>query len=250
MLTFSGYLSVIFSLIIFLPLFFWWQIPFYLIAAFSGQLIALIIVFTSKVRLKLFLFVILVISTTYFYYSNWVSIKRHNSSVADISVGLDYQVADIVFSYRDFKFYSSANSLLPISDPIYSLNQTSGKVALGRFKDLRGRIFSVAILSTDNLLTSSGWSANRILMRRLTSILRQREEPVIVILNSNLPAGSDLLKLFMFQARLDSLASLDPIRTLFGFNGTMLLGREVNFSKSNDSSIFYVDFQEHKELSN
>lgn len=231
-----------------MPHFFWWQIPLSQFGVLLAHIAIVSVCICHRSKIRNISAVFLICSILNFYYSNWARISETSRNQGSIEISLGGKSSDLTVSFHPPGFVLQTKTLKLISDPVYSLNQDFGSVAIGQFEDIKGKAVTIAILETENLLSEQAWFGNNILMRRLTSILRQRKEPVVVILKANVAAGSPLIEKFMYQARLDVKASLNSWKTLIGMKAPLLLGRGLEFSRNPDSSQeedfeFYFDIK-------
>ena len=230
LLTFLGFITVFLSTLLYLPPFSWLQIPLALIGIVFAHLVFAGMIFGDKSKLKYFLMFVLSLTLFNFYLSNWASAPKNTENAGAIQVSLGANSADINIS-KNVENVSIKSTLFNlVEEPVVNLGQALGKVALSRYRRADGTSFAIVYIESEKLISAQGWAKNKILMRRLGSKLRQLKEPILVVLNCPLSAGSSLLQQFMFQARLEVKASLNPWKSLIGMKAPMLLGREVNFS--------------------
>lgn len=237
-------IAIALSLLFFLPTLFWWQIPVSLTGILICHLILITLLLKFRSGVSRIQIIILVSLITCFYLIGLCQKPEKGNCNKSISFADSEKHADIKFIQESLGFLVDSSSVSVTAEMIYSLNQELGKVALGQFKFVDGKVLNLAYLENDRLYTRQGWAKNRILMRRLSAILRQKQEPVVVILNSAIPAGSTLVNEFMYQARLEDKTSFSKWSSLFGKKNKLLLGRGVRFCSEaeEDSGKFSVFF--------
>lgn len=227
--TITWLLLAVLPFLCFSPSLVWWQIPLSVVGFILLQLLLFGSIFSAKIRPSVPIGVLILFSIASFYYGNWDTTFSKTDKVETISLSLNGSSADLqVFTDPDLVTIRS-NQINKVAGEIITVNQVFGKVKIVKLEDSGGQVFSVAAIETDKLFSKIGWFKSKIFLRRITSILRQREEPLLVIIRSSLPAGSSLINAFMFQARLETRIPLNNWQSLVALNNTLVLARGIRF---------------------
>lgn len=223
-----GVLTLSLVLLGFLPHLFWWQQYLPIFAILLMHLLVLFALINQRARKTVIIVGLEIVCLAWFYSRIWSQPSTESScSVAlPIVQGEGLQVVNHSAIAKQI-IDSSSRHLSLVESSVDSLEQKEGEVLILQFKDEEDKKFSVAFVSPVIVNSTSRWYDVRILLRRLGSILRHRQDPVLVVISGAIAAPGSLLSSFMFQARLESGKSLAPFRSLYGLPSTIAVERDV-----------------------
>lgn len=242
MLKFLYSFFLISSLSLFLPLFFWWQV-----AVAQTSLVILHLCAFSLISQRLRKAVgtsiasAVVLTLCFFHYLNW-QIYMPSCGVYESQAfsGMQYSPEQLRISFEPPQILYAQESFFSTEQLVTDLYQKMGSLAMIELTGTDSTIFNVAAVQTDQFISSQGWYPNKILLRRMSSRLRDREGTTLVVMSSDFTAISAIAKQFMFQARLRNQASFSYWKSLAGYKNTIYFGRGITFCRDKDNAVKFL----------
>jgi hypothetical protein len=225
----------------FLPFNSFWQILAFRIAFVSSQIYLIFLLLRTKKLSFPITKIGLAGLIAYSYHLNWIAYPRDQACDFLVSLEQSATNSNLILDHAipEFKLVKLTQDLRLISS-ITSVNQANGKVSIAEFESPTKGRFTLAYAEVEELLSPKKWYRAKIALRRLTSILRQKTDPVVLVTRLAAPPSSSLIGSIRYQARLGQIATISRWRALFGFENYLITGRKVRFCSTTEAQNFGI----------